>query len=365
MIACRVTRLLPDNLFRPCPNTAGVGPTDPPWHAAPVWRWAKRRHPTRYHFTTLSICTPEPGEVPDHTLQLGLIQHACPPDAAPADNLARCVDLIRQAAARGAALVMTQELFTAHYFPQVEDETLCDLAESLDPDHPGPSYAALRGLAGELGITISGSLFERRAPGVYHNTTVTFGPAGNEVGRYRKMHIPDDPRFYEKYYFTPGDLGWQTFGLPVPQKTKVGTLVCWDQWFPEAARLTALQGASLLLYPTAIGYYNDAEHGEPPDVREQQLDAWTTVMRSHAIANGVFVAAANRVGTEDDLTFWGSSFVCGPDGKIIAQASCDREEVLVVGCDLSLIEPQRRGWPFLRDRRIDAYRPLLERMDDR
>lgn len=297
-------------------------------------------------------------------LKIGLIQHACPPDAAPADNLARCGELVREAAAEGATLVMTQELFTAHYFPQREDDVLCDLAESLDPGKPGPTYAALRDLSRELGITLSGSLFERRAPGVYHNTTVTFGPDGGEVGRYRKMHIPDDPRFYEKYYFTPGDLGWQTFDTPAPDAAAVGTLVCWDQWFPEAARLTVLRGASLLLYPTAIGYYNDETDGESPDVREQQLDAWVTVMRSHAIANGVFVAAANRVGTENDLTFWGSSFVCGPDGKIIAQASRDKEEVLVVDCDLSLIEPQRRGWPFFRDRRVDAYDALLKRVDD-
>ena len=303
--------------------------------------------------------------MPASTLQLGLIQHACPPSDAPGENLARCCELIRQAASQGATLVMTQELFTAHYFPQAEDEAFFDLAESLDPKQPGPSYAALRDLAQELSITISGSLFERRAPGLYHNTTATFGPSGTEVGRYRKMHIPDDPRFYEKYYFTPGDLGWQTFEMPAPDKTRVGTLVCWDQWFPEAARLTALKSASLLLYPTAIGYYNDETQGEPPDVREQQRDAWVTMMRSHAIANGVFVAAANRIGTENDLTFWGSSFVCGPDGKLLAQASRDREEVLVVECDLSLIEPQRRGWPFLRDRRIDAYGPLLQRMDDR
>lgn len=305
-----------------------------------------------------------------NTLKLGLIQHASPgpPRAQPADNLARCIDLAREAAAQGATLIVTQELFTAHYFPQVEDDGLFDLGESLDPNDPGPSYAALRDLAGELKVTISGSLFERRAPGVYHNTTVTFGPAGQEVGRYRKMHIPDDPRFFEKYYFTPGDLGWQTFGLPKAQgqssAARVGTLVCWDQWFPEAARLTAMKGASLLLYPTAIGYYNHPELGEPADVREQQRDAWLTMMRSHAIANGVFVAAANRVGTENDLTFWGSSFVCGPDGKIIAQASRDLDEVLVVDCDLSLIEPQRRGWPFLRDRRTDAYDPLLKRLDD-
>jgi N-carbamoylputrescine amidase len=188
---------------------------------------------------------------------------------------------------------------------------------------------------------------------------VTLGPDGQTVGKYRKMHIPDDPRFYEKYYFTPGDLGWQTFGL---SNATVGTLVCWDQWFPEAARLTAMKGAELLLYPTAIGYYNDAEKGEPLAIREQQLDAWQTMMRSHAIANGVYVAAANRIGTEHDLTFWGSSFVVGPDGKVIAQASRDKQEVLHAELDLSKIEPQRRGWPFLRDRRIDAYDDLQHRL---
>jgi len=309
------------------------------------------------------------------TLRIGLIQHACPPaqslGQSPEANLDIACDMIRQAASQGATLIVTQELFTAHYFPQVQDDALFDLAQTVPipgehhgpvtADQAGPTSVRLSTLAAELGVTLSGSIFERRAPGVYHNTTITFGPDGSPVGRYRKMHIPDDPRFYEKYYFTPGDLGWQTF--PLPGKEKIGTLVCWDQWFPEAARLTALKGAQLLLYPTAIGYYNHPELGEPPAVREQQRDAWQTVMRGHAIANGVFVAAANRVGVEDDLTFWGSSFVCGPDGKIIAQASRDAQEVLVVDCDLSLIEAQRRGWPFLRDRRIDAYGNLFKRME--
>ena len=294
-------------------------------------------------------------------LQLALLQHACPVGATAADNLDTCERLIRQAAQDGAQLIVTQELFAAHYFPQVEDETLFDLAEPI----PGPTSQRLATLAEQRKVTISGSLFERRAPGVYHNTTATFGPDGSLIGKYRKMHIPDDPRFYEKYYFTPGDLGWQTFDHASGEtSTKVGTLVCWDQWFPEAARLTALRGAELLLYPTAIGYYNHAEHGEPADVREQQRDAWQTVMRSHAITNGVFVAASNRIGTEGDLTFWGSSFVCGPDGKVIAQASPDKEQILHVELDFDAIEPQRRGWPFLRDRRIDAYDPLLQRMDD-
>ena len=295
------------------------------------------------------------------TLQLALLQHACPFGASKEDHLATCERLIRQAAVDGAQLIVTQELFAGHYFCQVEDESLCDLAEPI----PGPTSRHVASLASELGVTISASLFEKRTAGVYHNTTATFGPAGDLIGKYRKMHIPDDPRFYEKYYFTPGDLGWQTFEHDNGQQpARVGTLVCWDQWFPEAARLTALKGAELLLYPTAIGYYNDAEQGEPADVRQQQLAAWQTMMQSHAIANGVFVAAANRIGKENDLTFWGSSFVCGPDGKVIAQASPDTEAVLHAELDLDAIETQRRGWPFLRDRRIDAYQALYKRVDD-
>lgn len=292
------------------------------------------------------------------TLQLALLQHACPAAATKQDHLATCERLIRQAASDGAQLIVTQELFAGHYFCQIEDEALFDLAEPI----PGPTSQHIASLANELNVTISASLFEKRAAGVYHNTTATFGPDGQLIGKYRKMHIPDDPRFYEKYYFTPGDLGWQTFDHG--DHNKVGTLVCWDQWFPEAARLTALKGAELLLYPTAIGYYNDAEQGEPADVRQQQLAAWQTMMQSHAIANGVFVAAANRIGTEGDLTFWGSSFICSPDGKVIAQASQDQEEVLHAELDLDAIEAQRRGWPFLRDRRIDAYKSLYKRLDD-
>ena len=317
------------------------------------------------------------------TLQLALLQHASPVDATKADNLATCERMIRQAASDGAQLIVTQELFAGHYFCQIEDDARCDLAEPI----PGPTSQQIAKLATELNVTISASLFEKRTAGVYHNTTATFGPDGSLIGKYRKMHIPDDPRFYEKYYFTPGDLGWQTFSLkrgresffknnlkreqrpdpkttPDPFLTTVGTLVCWDQWFPEAARLTALKGAELLLYPTAIGYYNDPDQGEPLEVREQQRAAWQTMMQSHAIANGVFVAAANRIGTENDLTFWGSSFISAPDGRIIAQASADREEVLHAELDLNAIETQRRGWPFLRDRRIDAYNSLYKRMDD-
>lgn len=291
------------------------------------------------------------------TLQIALLQHACPVEATKQDNLVTCERLIRQAASDGAQLIVTQELFAGHYFPQVEDESLFDLAEPI----PGPTSRYMAALAKELDVIISASLFEKRTAGVYHNTTTTFDTNGQIIGKYRKMHIPDDPRFYEKYYFTPGDLGWQTFVMP---DTNVGTLICWDQWFPEAARLTTLKGAELLLYPTAIGYYNDAEHGEQTDIREQQLAAWQTMMQSHAIANGVYVAAANRIGIENDLTFWGSSFVCGPDGKTIAQASADKEEVLCAELDLDAIEAQRRGWPFLRDRRIDVYQALYKRMDD-
>ena len=298
------------------------------------------------------------------TLQLALLQHACPVDASKADNLATCERLIRRAAKDGAQLIVTQELFAGHYFPQVEDDAMCDWAEPI----PGPTSEHIARLAAELKVTISASLFEKRTAGVYHNTTATFGPAGDLIGKYRKMHIPDDPRFYEKYYFTPGDgpgtdrwSGWQTFAMP---SAAVGTLICWDQWFPEAARLTAIKGAELLLYPTAIGYYNHEDLGEALEIREQQRAAWQTMMQSHAIANGVFVAAANRIGVERDLTFWGSSFICGPDGKKLAEAPEHEEAVLLAELDFDAIEPQRRGWPFLRDRRIDAYQSLDKRMDD-
>jgi N-carbamoylputrescine amidase len=289
--------------------------------------------------------------------------------------------LIVEAAGRGARLVMTQELFASWYFAQVEREAGFELAESV----PGPTTRWLGDLAQRLGIWISGSLFERRAAGLYHNTSVMLGPDGRVAGLYRKMHIPDDPQFYEKYYFTPGDApppppealpregageagGWRVFDLPgagagagLPgAAARVGSLICWDQWYPEAARLTALHGAQLLLYPTAIGYHNHPEHGDT-DLADQQHDAWRTMMRSHAIANGVFVAACNRIGVEHDLTFWGGSFVCDPAGVVIAEASRDQPEALVVDCDLSMIETQRRGWPFLRDRRIDAYGGLTRR----
>lgn len=306
-------------------------------------------------------------------IKLGLIQHACPVDATREQNLARAVALIREAAGQGAQLIATQELFTGCYFPQVEDDARFDLAEPV----PGPTCDTLCKLADELGVEITASLFEKRAPGLYHNTSVMIDTRGKLVGKYRKMHIPDDPRFYEKYYFTPGDASHSGkdslsggVGIPGPDpdgfdvqhmsRATTGMLVCWDQWFPEAARLTALRGAQVLFYPTAIGWY----HEEPDDEKPRQRDAWQIMQRSHAIANGVFVAAINRVGTENDLTFWGHSFVADPGGRIIAQASGDKEQALIADCDLSQIEKTRRNWPFLRDRRVDAYGGLLKRMID-
>ena len=300
------------------------------------------------------------------TITVGLLQHACPPSAMKDENIARAEALAGGAVQRGAELLVTQELFAGYYFPQREDESRFDLAEPV----PGPTTRRLAEWATRWKVSVSGSIFERRAAGVYHNTSVLIDPTGEIIGKYRKMHIPDDPRFYEKYYFTPGDLGFSSFGITnatdqpggiggAPDVApRTGMLVCWDQWFPEAARLTAMSGAELLLYPTAIGYY----HVETTEDREQQRDAWRIIQRSHAIANGVFVAAINRIGTEDDLTFWGSSFVTDPGGVMLAEASPDREEALVVELDLSRIESVRRGWPFLRDRRTDAYEPLTRRM---
>ncbi len=325
------------------------------------------------------------------SIKLGLIQHAAPVGATREQNLAKAVAMIRDAASQGAQLIATQELFTASYFPQVQDESRFDLAEEI----PGPTSTTLCALAKELGVEITASLFEKRAPGVYHNTSLMIGHTGQIVGQYRKMHIPDDPRFYEKYYFTPGDAPAPAPGLAPatashqvntrpnaePKRSEdsatraqphgfavqhmrhatTGMLVCWDQWFPEAARLTAMRGAEILFYPTAIGWHKE----EADDENQRQRESWQIIQRSHAIANGVFVAAINRVGTEDDLTFWGSSFVVDPGGQVIAQASADKEEVLIAECDLSLIEQTRRGWPFLRDRRVDAYTGLLQRMIDR
>jgi len=274
----------------------------------------------------------------------------------PEDNLSRAIEGIREAARQGAQIVCTQELFRSRYFCQVEDPARFELAEPI----PGPTSEALAKVAAESGVHLVASLFEHRAEGLYHNTAVVIDAEGHVVGRYRKMHIPDDPLYYEKFYFTPGDLGFQAFDLGEKGDARIGTLVCWDQWFPEAARLTALAGAQILFYPTAIGWQFD----EGEDVDAAQHDAWETVQRAHAISNGVFVVAVNRVGAEEGIRFWGQSFVADPFGRVIARAPADEEAVLVVECDLAKIERVRRDWPFLRDRRIDAYQDLSRRFRD-
>jgi len=286
---------------------------------------------------------------------VGLIQMRCSADAA--DNLQRAQAMLATAARRGAQVACLPELFRTQYFCQTEDAGQFDLAEPI----PGPTTQMLAGMAKETGMVVVGSIFERRAAGIYHNTAVVIDADGELRGRYRKMHIPDDPLYYEKYYFTPGDLGFQTFETAF---ARIGTLVCWDQWYPEAARLTALQGAEILFYPTAIGWHprEKAEFGEA------QASAWETVQRAHAITNGVYVAAVNRTGHEGPpdggLEFWGGSFLADPFGRIIARAACDREDVLIATCDPRLQEETRRNWPFLRDRRIDAYAPITQRFID-
>ncbi len=287
--------------------------------------------------------------------RIGLVQMSCSLD--PNENFAKAEWKIREAAGRGAQIVCLQELFRSQYFCLDEDHAKFALAESI----PGPSTQALGRLARELGVTIIASLFERRAPGLFHNTAAIIGTAGELTGIYRKMHIPDDPLYYEKFYFTPGDLGFLNFDTHVG---RIGVLVCWDQWYPEGARLAAMSGANILFYPTAIGWHpsEKKEHGA------SQADAWRTIQRSHAIANGVYVAAANRVGfegtEEKGLEFWGSSFVCDPFGRVIAEASATEEEILIAECDPRRVERVRSHWPFMRDRRIDAYGPILSRWRD-
>jgi N-carbamoylputrescine amidase len=290
--------------------------------------------------------------------QIGLVQMRCEPDHA--RNFATAQDAISDAATRGADVVCLPELFRTPYLCQTEDHDRFDWAEPI----PGPSTEALSKQAADLGISLVASLFERRAAGLYHNTAVVLDEQGRLVGRYRKMHIPDDPLYYEKFYFTPGDLG---FAAHSTAAGRLGVLVCWDQWFPEAARATALAGADFLFYPTAIGWQFD--EGEAID--EAQRDAWQTIQRSHAIANGIHVIAVNRVGHEAQpggegggIRFWGSSFVADPFGRVLATAPDDAEAVLVVECDLSLGERVRREWPFFRDRRIDAYGGLGQRFLD-
>jgi N-carbamoylputrescine amidase len=288
--------------------------------------------------------------------KIGLVQMAMSAD--PDTNLQRAIAKLAEAAAAGARLVCLPELFRSRYFAQREDPALFDLAEPV----PGPSTDALGKAAQQAGVVVIAPLFERRAPGLYHNSAVVIDADGRVVGIYRKMHIPDDPAYYEKFYFTPGDLGFRAFDTRVG---RIGTLVCWDQWYPEAARLTALQGASVLLYPTAIGWHP----AEKATQGAAQLDAWRTIQRSHAIANGCYVAAVNRVGYEhtadgDGLEFWGSSFLADPLGTVVVEAPPDREAVLIGEVDVARIETVRRGWPFLRDRRIDAYGGLSSRYLD-
>ena len=279
---------------------------------------------------------------------LGLIQMSASED--PEANLTKALTRIRAAARKGAQIVCLQELFRSRYFCQSEDARNFNLAEAI----PGPTTEALGTLAREHEIVIVASLFERRSAGIYHNTAVVIDADGSLVGKYRKMHIPDDPLYYEKFYFTPGDLGFPSFQT---RYAKIGVLVCWDQWFPEAARSTSLSGAQILFYPTAIGWIPK----EPRAVALNQRNAWQLIQRSHAVANGVFVAAVNRVGREGKIKFWGNSFVAGPFGEIVAHAGSDREETLIAKCDLVKIEETRQSWPFLRDRRIDAYGPLQSR----
>ncbi len=286
-------------------------------------------------------------------VQVGLVQMSCTAD--PVHNLQKAVAKIREAAKQGAEVVCLQELFRTLYFCQREDVGFFNLAEPI----PGPTSDALGAISKELNIVIIASLFERRAPGLCHNTVAVLDPVAGLAGRYRKMHIPDDPLYYEKFYFTPGDLGFQSHAT---SRGNLGVLICWDQWFPEAARLTALAGADILFYPTAIGWI---EGEADDDLKVAQSEAWETIQRSHAVANGVFVAAVNRVGREGKLEFWGQSFMCDPFGRVIAKASADQEEILVVPCDLSLIEQTRQNWPFLRDRRVDAYGGLGVRFLDR
>ncbi len=293
---------------------------------------------------------------PRGPVQIGLIQMSC--SAVPSENVDKATERIRAAAALGAQIICLQELFTSLYFCQAEKHEYFALAESI----PGPTTNQLCALAKELKVVIVASLFEKRAEGLYHNTAAIIDADGTFLGKYRKMHIPDDPLFYEKFYFTPGDLGfrsWQT------KYAKIGVCVCWDQWYPEAARLTALSGAEILFYPTAIGWHPS----EKAHYGERQHSSWETIQRSHAIANGCYVAVPNRVGVEtpeggDGIQFWGQSFVADPSGMILKKGSIDQEEILIVEANLGTLDTQRTHWPFLRDRRIDAYGDLTRRYID-
>jgi N-carbamoylputrescine amidase len=293
--------------------------------------------------------------MPPSTVTVGLIQTSCSAD--PKANLRKTLAAVGRAANKGAQIICTQELFRSQYFCQTEDHENFKLAEPI----PGPTTREFQKLAKKHKVVIIASLFEKRASGVYHNTAVIIDADGSLLGKYRKMHIPDDPLYYEKFYFTPGDIGfraWQT------RYGKIGTLICWDQWYPEAARLTAMQGAEILFYPTAIGWHPS----EKATQGKQQHSAWETIQRAHAIANGCYVVVPNRIGREklsgDGIEFWGQSFVAGTSGEILAKASADREEILIVKLNLAKVDVTRTHWPFLRDRRIDAYGDLTRRLSD-
>ena len=283
-------------------------------------------------------------------ITIGLVQMSMGLDTK--SNLEKAISRIKEAASKGAQVVCLPELFMSQYFCQEEDPENFNLAEPI----PGPTTDAISKAARENNVAVIAGIFEKRARGLYHNSAVVVDKSGKLLGVYRKMHIPDDPHYYEKFYFAPGDLGFKAFDT---EHGKLGTLICWDQWYPEAARLTALLGAQILFYPTAIGWFPEEEES----TKEMQ-DAWETIQRAHGIANGVFVVAVNRVGKEGKINFWGSSFVSGPFGEIIAKASPGKEEVLVVKCDLGKIDTTRQGWPFLRDRRIDAYKGVSSRFLD-
>jgi N-carbamoylputrescine amidase len=292
----------------------------------------------------------------DSKIKIALIQMRCGPE--PEKNFSRAVEFVREAAGKGSQIVCLPELFRSQYFCQTEDHKNFDLAEEI----PGKSTSALAEVARETGAVIIASLFEKRSAGLYHNTAAIIDANGKLLGKYRKMHIPDDPLYHEKFYFTPGDLGFQAWPTA---RGKIGVCVCWDQWYPEAARLTALHGAEIIFYPTAIGWHPS----EKKELGAAQHAAWETIQRSHAIANGCYVAVPNRIGREapaggDGIEFWGQSFVCGPDGVIIARGSVDKEEVIMADVAWSRVNEQRTHWPFLRDRRVDAYGELNRRMID-
>ena len=286
---------------------------------------------------------------------VGLVQMSCVEDRT--GNQRKAIEHVRAAAARGAQVICLQELFSSQYFCQCEDARFFDLAESI----PGPTTESFRQIARELGVVLIVPIFEKRAPGLYHNSAAVIDADGTLLGVYRKMHIPDDPLYYEKFYFAPGDLGYRVFES---RYARIGVLICWDQWYPEAARLSALRGAEILLYPSAIGWIP----AERQTDGVAQHDAWRTIQRGHAIANGVYVAAVNRVGHEGrpggGLDFWGQSFVCGPHGEVLAEAASDGDEIVTASCSRTRLETYRRGWPFFRDRRVDTYAPLTQRFID-